>query len=300
MNKMRRYNYVASIFLFVLVLVSISIISYFKLQNFQSMVSYNNRTEFLINDKETYEQHSRSIDYDNSSQNKPRNSFLPRRLIAVFGLEASGTKIVTEAISIATGAYSFPSKSKVVAAGGASFHGRIDQKKITKGIEIQHLSLPWGSTCQNEKDADKLHTLPVLVPRNCGCSSTMNSFIWGSKSCQKAKVYEQCVDMGIHDPVVYPNRFFINITSHIQWYEERGVEATAVILLRDQSAELIGKRDHCTKKEIGELENRYGLQIIAETLENLSTTILQGRNSSNLVLVSYESMISLGDTYFTK
>ena len=230
----------------------------------------------------------------------PTNKLLPRRLIAVFGLESSGTKIVTEAISVASGAFHYNKES--IEPEGISFHGRIDENVRKTGVEVQHISLPWGSDCQSQNLRDIFITLPVLVPRKCGCATL--PLFWDEFACSKGKdrpsaLDKGCTDLGFTDFVPYPDRFFINITSHIQWYEEHGVEATAVIVARDPMIQSISKlQGHCTDHEKSDMENTYGMQIITEALENLSLDNAQGRTTSNLVLVSYESVMSFGKSYF--
>ena len=224
--------------------------------------------------------------------NTSRNPLLPKRIILITGLESSGTKIITEAIAVATGAY-----NGHISSSGNSFHGRM----LGNDIEVQHQSLPWGSTCTDEQDAKQLHTMPVLVPRQCGCSSRMNSFIWDTPICDAYNIHPSCIGLGLSQRLPYPNRFFVNITSHIRWYEDRGVESTAVIVLRDKDIEETSKyRDHCTNNALVHMENKHGLKLITEALKQLSMDKRNSRSrSASLVLVSYESMMSLGKEYLT-
>ena len=227
--------------------------------------------------------------------NQSRNALLPKKLILVTGLESSGTKIVTEALAIATGAYE--GNINTLEKSGNSFHGRV----LGSDIEVQHQSLPWGSRCTDEHDANHLHTMSVLVPRQCGCASKMNNFLWDTPTCDAVQAHKDCEKLGISQRLSYPNRFFLNITSHIKWYEEQGVEASAVIIMRDKEIESISKlHDHCRNKALLQMENEHGLNIITEALQNLSFDKINGRNYANLVLVSYESMMSLGKPYFDR
>ena len=103
-----------------------------------------------------------------------------------------------------------------------------------------------------------------------------------------------CVDLGINKPIESPMRHFVNITTHIKWYQERGVRATAVIVVRDQTIESISKyNEHCKDKNLVQAENEYGKLFIEDAFRNLS----QDGPTPTLVLVSFEALMNLGETY---
>lgn len=217
------------------------------------------------------------------------STILPKKMILVTGLESSGTKLVTEAIAVASGAYTGSLTS--IRPHGNSFHGRTSNAVI----EVLHQSLPWGSTCESEVDAASLKTLPVLVPKQCGYSKT-NGFLWDNHIGGSNNPY--CNKLGLETLVEYPNRFFIDIASHIKWYRERGVVASAVIVVRDSSIETISKyHDHCRRNDLANLENNHAMKIIKEAVKKLSTETGPD-GTTELLIVSYEAIMAIGDTYF--
>lgn len=90
--------------------------------------------------------------------------------------------------------------------------------------------------------------------------------------------------------VRYPHRYFVNISSHIQWYRERGVHATAVIIMRDSTIALIGKASHCPNEQVAAKQNEHAWELAREAIIRLDP-------SNEIVLVSYEGLMSLHETY---
>ena len=99
----------------------------------------------------------------------PKKSLLPKKVIAIFGPESSGTKFLSSTLGVATGAF--------------SSHGQwshVPHKESTSWVyheynyrramsldgewEVQHLSLPWGGHC---KDAGEMNVVEALVPEEC-------------------------------------------------------------------------------------------------------------------------------------
>ena len=105
---------------------------------------------------------------------------------------------------------------------------------------------------------------------------------------------ENCAALGINKPIESPPRRFVNISSHVKWYQQHGVRATAVIVVRDQTIESISKyNDHCHDKKIVIAENEYGKKVIRDALNNLS----QEGPTPTLVLVSFEALVMFGRKY---
>ena len=180
------------------------------------------------------------------------NPISPKGLISVFGLESSGTRLLTKAISVASGA--------AMIGGLGGFHGRLDRYKKTRGIEVQHLSLPFGGICEEVYRGPSVikqsrqFTLSVLTPRECGVSdenSWDHTLLW-DPSNKKNSTYiarslpQYCHNAGLGDFMRASKRFFVNVTSHMCWYLDRGVQATAVLVLRDKTIQIMSKvMNHC-------------------------------------------------------
>ena len=55
---------------------------------------------------------------------------------------------------------------------------------------------------------------------------------------------------------LYPQRFFVNITSHIEWYLSRGVDIKVVLSMRDRSVSSRGKlKGHCLLADVARRED---------------------------------------------
>ena len=225
---------------------------------------------------------------------------LPKRLILVVGLESSGTKYLTKSIAIAAGA--------VNPDDPGDYHGRKDELKHSSGIEVQHISLPFSSKCTTAEYSGRpvtknflMHsfTMQFIPPRECGFCGTKkgeHNRLWiPSNFDNEARVLPQgCRDAGLNDFVRSPDRFFLNISSHIQWYLDHGVEATAVILDRDQTIQKTSKSmKHCSDAGMAEMENSVGERIILEAIDKLD----QQSEKPNLIMASYEMIVHLGNPY---
>ena len=114
------------------------------------------------------------------------------------------------------------------------------------------------------------------------------------ENCNKAKPHPRCFqETGLRKRVILPQRFMVNITSHIQWYSERNVEATAVIVVRDDYAHLHGKlRTHNDAMNHALLEDEHAKEFIVEAMQQLESLPKNGR-APQIILVSYETLMSL-------
>ena len=220
-----------------------------------------------------------------------------------------------------------------------------------KGIELMHLSLPHGFWCthiptksiESEYNTTDLRstyvnwTEPVQHPDECVCKRDLingkraDSARYGIErappkaldehpigaDCPMWKILyrhsdeKYCKELGIMNPVDYSPRSFFNITSNIRWYQEHGTRATAVIVLREQSIELVSKiNDHCANKTLARAENEYGIELIKDALDALSMPNFFKINNStgmssqkiieevpSMILLSYEMMVTLGASY---
>eukprot|EP00816_Leptocylindrus_hargravesii_P012282 CAMPEP_0196807376 /NCGR_PEP_ID=MMETSP1362-20130617/7356_1 /TAXON_ID=163516 /ORGANISM="Leptocylindrus danicus, Strain CCMP1856" /LENGTH=335 /DNA_ID=CAMNT_0042181277 /DNA_START=233 /DNA_END=1240 /DNA_ORIENTATION=+ len=258
-------------------------------------IDNNNRLRygFLVTQKQTAAEPAEPTRQD--------NPILPKRLISIFGLESSGTRYLTETIAKATGA----SENRV----GLNFDGRKDGFKGSRGVEVQHWSLPYGSTCgdrfytharvMNEDFLLNYATVSTIPPRECGVTDTngaVHGLLWDEVTWHNSSrvLPQYCRDAGLEVFTTTPARFFVNITSHIQWHLDRGVQATALIIARDKNIERMSKiGGHCNNEIVAELEDMHGTRIMLEALDKLET---EG-DMPSVVLVSYELLNLLGEPY---
>lgn len=268
-----------------------------------------------------------------------RKSILPKRLITVFGAESSGSTFLATTLGIASGA--FPANGTYVTTPSDRYNnpGRVIVERVVAksarspdgGVEIQHLSLPWGFWGAKKRNcdlADRTITVNALVPEACfrfehrstwdhvlevkaptGCreeahiSGTNNANGWtcGTNSCGQ----------GANDGyALYPRRFFLNITSHLEWYLDRGVDVTAVLSVRDKSISRAGKETmHCNNETISMLEEGKARSIMTSALSNYGSSgsrlgrlkesglVRDNSNEARVIVVSYEALMSLQESY---
>ena len=208
-----------------------------------------------------------------SASRQSPSTILPKRLISVFGSEASGSTFLATTLGVASGA--FPVNGTVVTLPSDRFNnsGRtIVERVVAKRarspdgtVEIQHLSLPWGWWGTKKRNCVMHHltlTVDAFVPKACfrfdyesawehrleekaplGCreeahisgKSGGNGWTCGTSNCGEG------ANEGY---ALYPRRFFVNITSHIEWYFQRGVDVTAVLSVRDKIDIARGQNEH--------------------------------------------------------
>ena len=222
-----------------------------------------------------------SVGNSNNIHLRASNStLLPKRLISVFGLEKSGTSFTSLTIAKALGIV--PERKRACSYSA-----------IKNGMEVQHISQPWGSfrpqpvswSCKPENVA-KTKTIFAAVPLQCARHTML------AKKPVNATFPRECKDEArLDDFVNISSRFFVNITSHILWYLERGVDATAVVLMRDRSiAHLSKTATICKDANVSRAQNEHANSITREAIQKL--------DPSRIVLVSFEGMVSLGLPYF--
>jgi hypothetical protein len=207
------------------------------------------------------------------------STLFPKRLISIFGLEKSGTTFTSLTIAKALG---IVPEHKL----------RFPYSAEKNGIQVQHISQPWGYfrpqpvswSCKPQNLA-KTKTIFAAVPLNCARHPML------AKKAENATFPRQCKEEALLDDFVeISSRFFVNITSHILWYLERGVDATAVVLMRDRSiAHLSKTATICKNANVSRAQNEYANSITQEAIQKL--------DPSRIVLVSFEGMVSLGLPY---
>ena len=174
-----------------------------------------------------------------------------------------------------------------------------------------------GAKQRNCELADRTITVEALVPEPCfrfkhrstfphelerkapaGCrneahisGSSDNAWTCGTNNCG-------------HDEndgfVLYPKRFFVNISSHLEWYFQRGVDITAVLSVRDKSISRAGKaRMHCKDVKIGLMEEEKARTLMGEALRKHGGLKSSNGNANKerVVVVSYEALMILKDSY---
>mmetsp|Transcript_3175 Transcript_3175/g.7265 ORF Transcript_3175/g.7265 Transcript_3175/m.7265 type:complete len:189 (+) Transcript_3175:107-673(+) len=115
---------------------------------------------------------------------------LPDRVIAVFGLESSGTTFVTNALKAALGA-----------VGKLELHYRANR------TELQHVSLPWGWW---RGEAGTVETIPFFPPHPCMIDFSLA--ISQIESMRKRGVPKCCRAVNVTEYPTIPQRFQANIT----------------------------------------------------------------------------------------
>jgi hypothetical protein len=198
---------------------------------------------------------------------------LPERLISVFGLESSGTTFLAEVLGMA------------IAAKRISPNDDLHLRTSDSAVEVQHISEPWGFW-EDPKIIKSLDTVEFVAPADC-----MVFPIAARKAALDAAPHAACFDeTQLSQRQRYPRRFFVNITSHIQWYRSKGVEATAILVLRDETIHSIGKQhQHSKNSSQAVLEDEHGKKLIVEAMNLLP--------ASHHLVVSYEALMSLRGPY---
>jgi hypothetical protein len=206
---------------------------------------------------------------------EPVSSILPRRLITVFGTEKSGSTLTATTLAKAAG---LPQNIVHFVA-----------RNQDETIEVQHMSQPWGAppgglqTVCSPENAKRTKDIFALVPMKCARQS-----IWGNKD---PLLPDECKEaLGLDEFFEFPSRFFVNVTSHIEWYLNHGVDATAVIMMRDKTISHISKVNAvCKSNKATTNQNEHANEFAREALRRLP--------AGRVVMVSFEGIISLQKEY---
>ena len=277
----------------------------------------------------------------NARTKKNNQSILPNRIIAVFGTESSGSTFLATTLGIATGA--FPPNGTYVTLPsdrhgnpGRTIVERVVAKRAmspNREIEIQHLSLPWGMwfnpkmNCDPwhaknteivealvpepcfrfDYEADWPHRLKVIAPAGCREEAHISEASMSKQGGEASWTCgAKCGDGANDGYALYPRRFFINITSHIEWYLSRGVDITAIVSVRDQSISHAGKmRVHCKDERIALAEEARARSIMGEALTRYGRKVRLKKHrfleadldKERTLAVSYEALMALREAY---
>jgi hypothetical protein len=112
----------------------------------------------------------------------PEKNLLPKRIIAVFGPESSGSTFLTHVLGVAAGAFPEEGRWTQILAPDPQtstdptiprmkwkFQRKVPERARTDNdeLEVQHLSLPSGWMCQEWKESTKMHVVEAFVPAAC-------------------------------------------------------------------------------------------------------------------------------------
>ena len=147
----------------------------------------------------------------------------PATLVAVFGLESSGVNFVHEDIANASGATK-----------------KSDDEFLLPdhSLRVQHFASPTGSFSDKDPSYkqrfEPLPIVPVSVSLPCRSAPGVPS---GPSPLP-------CGDLFGPRQVPSESRYFINVTSHINFYRQRGVDTKAVLVVRDPALHFRGNSEN--------------------------------------------------------
>lgn len=210
---------------------------------------------------------------------EPVSDVLPRRLFVIYGLESSGTTFTARTIATALGISKEKNKGDFVLTDDGKDH-------------VQHISLPWGLVSSKEwgfqtKYSKPLPMIPVFYPKPCQMNPPKDN---RQDPPKLTKPPEQCRDFMEEEVLTRPYRFFVNMTTHIQWYRERGVLVYPIMVVRDPLLHFVGvtnPKGHAPNDRAAYGQFEMGRAIMIETMEK----------GLNPVMVSYETMLTLQEPY---
>ena len=258
--------------------------------------------------------------YLKQRHNQLHRPILPEKVITIVGPESSGSTFLATSLAAAVGA-------------SLGITKKVNQRARSGKYEIQHLSLPWGWCCGDDID---VNIVDAMVPAECfryelapALDPVVAQQIWmaeqqpartlevardGPQTESEAQSLQQCRDevsifeqsnlscgakcgAGVYNGyALYPRRFSVNITSHIEWYLQRGVDVTVILSTRDRSISKRGKEKlHCKIKDVGQREDEVALELMNEGLEKYGPFGSIGRN--RVIVSSYEALMSMKNEY---
>jgi len=253
----------------------------------------------------------------------PRHKFLlPRRLITVFSLDTS--RFISTSIALAVGA--FPdggewireNDDELVYKDTITSSARSDDGEF----EVQHILLPESNAeCQDVTST----VVEALAPSECSIGLSE-----GHRTTLDLNTAEQCRDEVFISEVndspgakwtcgalcghgesdgfaIYPTRYFVNISSHIDWYTSRGVDVTAVLQIRDQNIarkSVASDKNACGSRIIASREDSIGLNLMHEAYAKFGAKTIdhsrskrRSKGADRVIIASYETMMQFKKTY---
>ena len=119
-------------------------------------------------------------------------------------------------------------------------------------------------------------------------------------------ILDQCSSI-VGKDWTYPSRYSLNLSSHLEWYHNHGIDAKAIIIMRDATISRRARQMHCTNSTILEMEEELGREILEQAIHkyislNKSSRrggqrrrLIQTTEDGKVVLVSYELLNQLKD-----
>jgi hypothetical protein len=202
---------------------------------------------------------------------------LPKRMITVFGLERSGTSLVFHTLGKAL--------NLTRVKGEEEYTNHPDNT-----IRIQHMSLPLGEFSEHHKDYLKrfepLHVLPVKALSRCMPKTKDAS---SSSSSSSSTISANCKIFANVVPPPAP-RYFVNITSHLQWYQRRGVQVQAVVVVRDPTLHFQSISQKCENETAAYAQYEQGVALMQHAMQHVNP----------ITVVSYETLTTLRGQYMNE
>jgi len=187
------------------------------------------------------------MSFPNQHFDTPADPVKERRHIFVLGPETSGTRLVSQIIA-----------EDVGIPHAATWDGHF--ATMDKKDAVFHVSLPWGSQCQDH-DVE-----PVL--------ST-----WGAEYPKHGNVLRK-LDYA-------PSRLYVDPKTLLKTYEKKSERVEVILVARDPMVSLVGKMDalHCDNKVSANEEQDEAYRIL-----------LESSKLPNVKVVCYETLVTHPDT----
>jgi hypothetical protein len=214
----------------------------------------------------------------NASSTQPNSqNMLPKKLFVIYGLESSGTTFVAKTVATAL-----------------NIRGSLNPDTVESGdrtIHVQHLSLPLGGIGRlnwgyETRFTEPLMVVPVYYPTGCREPPFPN------KEPGFKPVKPRCREILGDQVMTTPHRYFVNLTSHVLWYRERGVEVHPIMVVRDPSFHfqgILSVGGHCPNSATAFQQYEMGREIMTHSISAVNPTI-----------VSYETLMTLKEDYLRK
>jgi hypothetical protein len=217
--------------------------------------------------------HEHEIVAHTAAQKRDRanSSMLPETLYVIYGLESSGTTFMASTVSMALG-----------------IERRLRPDTVEsndKKIHIQHISLPLGGVGKdNWGFSETPGIVPVYYPTGCRVPP------FKTDPPGYANVTAACRTIMGEKVMTSPHRYFVNITSHVQWYREWGVDVHPIMVVRDPSFHFYGVTNgHCRNESAAYAQYEMGRDILVHSMQAVKPTI-----------VSYEMLMTIQGEYLIK
>ena len=212
----------------------------------------------------------------------PVSEVLPKRVFVVYGLESSGTTFTAKTIALALGLDNENIQGDFVEMNGNRDH-------------VQHISLPFGDIREwdwgyNTRFSEPLPMIPVIYPKPCQMNPIQNLATRGQGPTLQSPP-QVCRDFMDAQVLTRPHRFFVNMTTHITWYRERGIMVYPIMMVRDPGLHMMGitdtRKGHTQNDPAAYGQYEMGRAIMVETIEK----------GLNPIILSYETMLTLQRPY---